>query len=67
MKENDRLLLRFDAVLLWRYQVKQRFGTAIQFVEFTVTGLMLVLPTTLIEDGKKEGAVVESAVLDSIV
>jgi hypothetical protein len=52
---------------LWRYQVKQRFGTAIQFVEFTVTGLMLVLSTTLIEDGKKEGAVVESAVLDSIV
>jgi hypothetical protein len=36
-------------------------------VEFTVTGLMVVLPTTLIEYGKKKGAVVEGAVLDSIV
>jgi hypothetical protein len=52
---------------LWRYQVKQRFGTAIQFVEFAVTRLMVVLPTTFIEYGKKKGAVVESAVLDSIV
>jgi hypothetical protein len=52
---------------LWRYQVKQRFGTAIQFVEFTVTGLMVVLSTTLVEYSKKKGAVVESAVLNSIV
>jgi hypothetical protein len=49
------------------YEVKQRLGTTIQFVEFTVTRLTVVLPTTLIEYGKKKGAVVESAILDSIV
>jgi hypothetical protein len=36
-------------------------------MEFTVTGLAVVLPTTLVEYGKKEGSVVESAVFDSIV
>jgi len=64
---NDRLFFRFNTVFLWRYQVKHCFGTAIQLMEFTVTGLAVVLPTTLIEYGEEEGAVVESTVFDSIV
>lgn len=67
MQENERLFFRFDAILLWRYQVKQRLGTTIQFVEFTITGLVVVPPTTLVEYGKKKGAVMEGAVFDSIV
>jgi hypothetical protein len=67
MQETEALFFRFNAIFLWRYQVKQCFGTAIQLMEFTVTGLAVVLPTTLMENGKKEGAVMEGAVFDGIV
>jgi hypothetical protein len=36
-------------------------------MEFTVTRLAVVLPTTLIEYGEEEGTVVESTVFYSIV
>jgi hypothetical protein len=52
---------------LRRYEVKESFGATIQFVEFTITGLMVVLPTALIEYCKKKGSVVEGTVFDRIV
>jgi hypothetical protein len=63
----ERLFFGFNAIFLWRYQVKQRFGSAIQFMEFTVTRLMVVLPTAFIEYSKEKGAVVQGAVFDGIV
>ena len=67
MQEHEELFSGFDPIFLWRHQVKHRFGTAIQLMQFTVTGLTVVLPTTFIEYGKKEGAVVKGAVFDGIV
>lgn len=67
MQEYEELFIRFDPIFLWRHQIKQRFGTAIQLMQFTVTRLTVVLPTTFIEYCKKEGAVVKGAVFDGIV
>jgi len=67
MQEHEGLFIGFDPIFLWRHQIKQRFGTAIQLMQFTVKGLAVVLPTTFIKYGKKEGAVVKGAVFDGIV
>jgi hypothetical protein len=64
---DERLFLRFDAVFLRRYEVEQCLGTAIQFVQFTVTRLMAALPAVLIEYGEEEGTMMEGTVFDRIV
>ena len=66
-KENERLFLRFDAVLLRRYEVKESLSATVQFVEFAITGLTIALPTTLVKNSKKEGPVVKGAVFDRII
>jgi hypothetical protein len=65
--ENERLFLRLDAIFLWRHEVKESLSATIQFVESTITGLVVILATALVEDCKKKGAVMEGAVFDCIV
>lgn len=60
------LFVGINPILLRGHEIKQSFGTPIKLVQASVFRFLGSFPS-LVEDGKKENAMMQSTILDRII